>query len=125
MYTIGRVIVDGKPPAHDTPATSERILLDALSRCWPENARVKFLITPGGFVKSNRWPSTWSGKKAWESRPSDVVDLIGVAEGLVKRVVTKRVLAAASGTVLAEQDCTTTRPIRKVPEAGVIRGALN
>lgn len=97
--TIGRMIVEGKPIDEDRPRTCERMLLEVLSRRWPENTRVKFLITPGGVLTSSAWPSRWSGHKGWESRASDWSAFTGAAQAVLSRVVTRRVLAAASGKV--------------------------
>jgi hypothetical protein len=93
---IGRVVVQGKPPSD--LAAAEATLLDVLTRRWPPGARVKFLITPGGFVSSD-WPRAWSGRVSWQSRPTDVVDLVAAAERVINRVVTKRVLVAAADRV--------------------------
>jgi hypothetical protein len=93
IATIGRIVVQGPPPG--TPAAAEAALLDVFTRRWPSGARVKFFITPGGFVRSG-WPPTWSGHVSWQSRPTDVVPLIAAAERVVSRVVTARVLRAAA-----------------------------
>ena len=74
------------------------MLLEALGHHWTAGARVKFLITPGGFVRSG-WPHAWSGRMGWDSRPPDIGGLIAAAECVLRRVVTQRVLAAAAGKV--------------------------
>jgi hypothetical protein len=91
--SIGRVVVQGEPPRD--PAAAEATLLNIFTRKWPPGARVKFLITPGGFVSSG-WPCSWSGRVSWQSRPADLTELVATAERVINRVVTKRVLAAAA-----------------------------
>lgn len=90
---IGRIVIQGEPPGDS--AAAEATLLNVLTRRWPPGARVKFLITPGGFV-SSAWPRAWSGRVSWQSQPADLVDLVAAAERVVNRVVTRRVLGAAA-----------------------------
>lgn len=93
---IGRIVVQGENPGD--PAAAEATLLDVLTRRWPPGARVKFLIAPGGFVRSG-WPRNWSGYASWQSRPADIADLVTAAERVIRRTVTKRVFVAAAGKV--------------------------
>lgn len=74
------------------------MLLEVFTQKWQSGTSVKFLITPGGFVTAT-WPSNWSGDVSWQSRPCDVVPLIAAAEHTLKRVLTSRVLAAATRKV--------------------------
>jgi len=91
---IGRVVVNGETT--DDPAVAEAMLLEVLNERWPKDRHVRFLTTPGGFIRSG-WPRGWSGLTAWESRPKDVASLIPAAERVLNRVVTKRVRVAAKG----------------------------
>jgi len=95
---IGRIVVEGQTP--DDLEAVEELLLDALSHRWPEGAQPKFLLTPGGFIRTTM-PKTWSGASGWESRPRDLKAIIAAAERSVAKVVTARVLAAAQGRVRA------------------------
>jgi hypothetical protein len=45
----------------------------------------------------SEWPRDWSGRVSWQSQPADIVELVAAAELVLKRVITKRVLAAAAG----------------------------
>jgi hypothetical protein len=69
-----------------------------LEKEWPEKTRVKFLITPGGFV-SWPFPSGWRGGVGWASRPRDLEPLIDCATEALSRTLTSSVLAAAERKV--------------------------
>ncbi len=47
--SIARAIVRGVP---GNAARGERLLLEVLQHRWPDGLRVKFLVTPGGFVRA-------------------------------------------------------------------------
>jgi hypothetical protein len=89
--SIVRVVVQGQP-AHSPRAAGE-MLLEAFEK-WPAPGRVKFTITPGGFVRGD-FPSRWHGGIAWESSANDLDVLVRVAKPLVEACVTKKVLAVA------------------------------
>lgn len=89
---IGRIVVQGE--ISGDPEIAEAILFDLLTRLWPKDKHVKFLITPGGFVRSS-WPHEWTGCTSWNSRTADATELIANAESVINHVVTKRVLLAA------------------------------
>jgi hypothetical protein len=72
------------------------MLLAALGPHWPERAKAKFTITPGGFVHG-RWPGVWSGRSGWKSTEADIEPLVEEAERQLARVVTDRVYRAAQG----------------------------
>jgi hypothetical protein len=90
---IGRLIIH-EAPSGDADA-AEETLFDVFTRRWISGARVKFLITPGGFV-SAEWPRAWAGHVSWQSRPTDLVGLIAAAEPVINRVVSARILRAAA-----------------------------
>ena len=94
--TIVRVVSRGRTP--DDLGAAERILLDALGPRWPAGTRAKFLLTPGGFVRS-AWPRSFRGRTGWGSRRVDVRVLEEEAERRLAKVVTDRVYRAATGKV--------------------------
>ena len=92
---IGRIIVRDQP---QTPASGEAMLLKALTAKKWKKVRVKFLITPGGFVAGD-FPKSWSGGMGWNSKHTDMAMLTGLAYPILSQTVTKRVLSAARGKV--------------------------
>ncbi len=92
---IGRVVVRGQTA---DPVVGETLLLDVLRNKWPEGTRLKFLITPGGFVVAP-FPAKWHGGVSWNSRPVDLDALRVHAERVLSRTVTDRVLRAAEGKI--------------------------
>jgi hypothetical protein len=93
---IGRVVVRGRRTRD--PVEGEELLLDVLRNKWPNGARLKFLITPGGFVVSP-FPAKWHGGVNWNSRSADLGALRAHAEPVFWRTVTDRVLRAAEGKI--------------------------
>ena len=92
---IGRVVVHGQPGG---PADGEIMLLNVLTKRWPQGLHLKFLITPGGFVVAP-FPTRWRGGVSWNSRASDLDALRVHAERILLRTVTERVLRAAEGKI--------------------------
>ena len=92
---IGRGVVRGQS---GDPKDGEAILLDVLTKQWPKGLRLKFLITPGGFVVGD-FPTSWSGGIGWNSKTTDLKDLKKHASPTLSRTVTNRVLKAAAGKV--------------------------
>ena len=92
---IGRVVVRGQP---GDPDDGEAMLLDVLTKRWPKGLRLKFLMTPGGFVVG-RFPTSWSGGIGWNSKATDLYELEKHALPTLSRTVTSRVLKAATGKV--------------------------
>lgn len=88
---IGRVVVRGQP---GDPTEGETMLLDVLTKRWPQGLHLKFLLTPGGFVVAP-FPSTWRGGVSWDSRPSDLKALVQCAEDVLSRTLTEQVRKAA------------------------------
>lgn len=88
---IARLVVKGS--AGD-PAHGEAMLLDVLRNKWPAGQRVKFLITPGGFVVGT-FPNTVLDEVGWGSRPADFRLLRKHAEAVLRKTVTARVTRAA------------------------------
>ena len=90
---IGRLIVIRNSPG--TPTAAEEMLLKAFS-CWPKWFAADFLITPGGFLQcelSGDVPE----RTSWDSDKKDFPHLRKTAETFVKRVISSRLLAAATG----------------------------
>ena len=92
----GRVVVRGRRTRD--PVEGEKLLLDVLRNKWPNGTRLKFLITPGGFVVAP-FPAKWHGGVSWNSRPTDLDALRVHAEPVLWRTVTDRVLRAAEGKI--------------------------
>ena len=93
---IARLVVDGEAPR--TPTRAERTLFSCLTRHWPDGAFVHTLMTAGGFVQLEmQVPSTVH--KGWDSRPCDIKPFVAEAAGVVKAVLSKRVLKAMRGKV--------------------------
>jgi len=92
---IARVVVKGKP---GSPNQGEKMLLDLLRKKWPGGLHVKFLITPGGFVKAP-FPAPWTGNVSWESTPRDFGALLPIAGKALGGVLTTPVLEAAAGKI--------------------------
>ncbi len=61
---------------YESPGT---ILRQALTAYWPKEVRVKFLVTPGGFVWGE-FPRVGLSSGGWDSRDSDLPKLASVAE---------------------------------------------
>ena len=95
MACIGRVVVCGET---GDAVMGEKLLLDVLQNKWPEGTRLKFLITPGGFVAAS-FPAKWHSGVSWKSRRPDLDALQVHAEPVFWRTVTDRVLRAAKGKV--------------------------
>jgi hypothetical protein len=97
---IARVIIDG-PPIHKflngrrMEAAAERVLTRTF-RAWPSDQYAKFVITPGGFLKSEL-PAGLSGYSGWNSVSDDFSRIRAAAELTIRRVVTNRVLTSATG----------------------------
>ena len=92
---IGRVVVCGQPGA---PDDGEAMLLDVLTKRWPKGMKLKFVITPGGFVVG-QFPTSWSDGIGWNSMPTDLDALRKHANATLSRTVTDRVLKAADGKI--------------------------
>lgn len=92
---IGRVVVRGRP---SDPKNGEAMLLNVLTKSWPKGLRLKFLITPGGFVVGY-FPTNWTGGIGWNSKAADMEELKKHALRTLSRTVTSRVLKAAVGKV--------------------------
>ena len=92
LQLIARIVVHGKPAS--SLRAAREMLLEAFEN-WPISSRVKFTITPGGFVVGD-FPSRWSGGLAWDSSSDDLDALIRVAKPLLDACITKHVLAAAN-----------------------------
>ena len=104
VYTmIGRIIIDG-PPVHPPFVEGRemegvaRDLLSCAFESWPTDQQARFVITPGGFLKSDL-PSGLSGRSGWDSVAGDFALLQRAAEAVVRRVVSPRVLKLAKGKV--------------------------
>lgn len=97
---IARVVVRGTPTRRNSALGKSRtLLLEALRRLnRSETAGLKFLITPGGFVR-HEFPSEWSEPTGWNSRPADFAKLIAYAEPILGRVLTRQVCRAAAAKV--------------------------
>jgi hypothetical protein len=93
--SIARVIVRGVP---GNTARGERLLLEVLQHRWPDGLRVKFLVTPGGFVTAS-FPARWAGGVGWGSSRADLEVLKTHAKKTLARTVTDRVVRAARGKV--------------------------
>jgi len=93
--SIARIIVRGVP---GNAARGERLLLEVLQHRWPDGLRVKFLVTPGGFVRAP-FPAKWSGGVGWGSSRADLEVLKTYAKNALARTVTDRVVKAARGKV--------------------------
>jgi hypothetical protein len=91
---IGRVIVRGRPK---DSANREAMLLDVLRNKW-NGQRLKFLITPGGFVRTS-FPWRWSGGLGWNSARTGLDALRAHVELALRRVVTDHVRKAAERKV--------------------------
>lgn len=92
---IVRVVVDGR--AATSAHSASAMLLEAFGSRWPSSTRAKFTITPAGFVVGTLPP--WTGGVGWNSRPSDMQDLVAVAEPWLDLVMTPSVrLAVANKT---------------------------
>jgi hypothetical protein len=92
--TILRLVAKGRTP--DAAAAEQRMLLDAFKSRWPKGTRVKFVLTPGGFVRAS-WPRGLVAKTGWESRPRDAEAVIDHAAQVLAGVVTERLFDAATG----------------------------
>jgi hypothetical protein len=90
---IARVVVRA---ARLSTERAEERLLEVLTDRWPAGVTVKFLITPGGFVRTT-FPSRWSGGVGWVSRPADLKVLAAHAATALSKVVTPEVLKGAKG----------------------------
>ncbi len=84
-------VVRGQP---GDPTDGEAMLLDVLTKRWPQGLHLKFLITPGGLAVAP-FPPTWPGGVSWDSRPGDLKALVKRAEGVLSRTLTERVRMAA------------------------------
>jgi hypothetical protein len=80
-----------------TPTVAAARLHEVLAR-WPNGARARFLVTPGGFVRYP-FPDPWDGETGWRSRPEDLDALVVHAQAALSNVLTPRVLSAATGKV--------------------------
>ncbi len=99
---IARIILHGRPigdflSGEKMEKIAENILLDTF-KAWPPDYSARFLITPGGFVKSEL-PAGLSGRSGWNSFDDDVVLIRKAAEKVVRRVVTPNVLKHARNKV--------------------------
>jgi len=87
-HLIGRVVVRKPPPG---TVVAVRATLTRALRVWPPEARVKFLVCPGGLLRAP-WPSDWDGRKGWESA-GDLAPLIRNAQRALDRVLDSTLLA--------------------------------
>jgi hypothetical protein len=92
-FPIARVVVDGPPPRDALLA--EELLHMALAHGWPDGARSKFLITPGGFMLAP-WPVSWKGRTSWNSQHQDLAPILEAAEEELWKALTHRVLKLAA-----------------------------
>lgn len=93
-FPIARVVTQNWDDS--SPEWAEACLLRAIGKLGDE--RVKFLITPGGFVQAESTMS-WKGPAGWDSRASDLAVFTKSARSVVAETVTDKVLAAAKGCV--------------------------
>jgi len=97
---IARLVVDGEAPR--TPTRAERTLFSCLTRHWPDGAFVHTLMTAGGFVQLEmQVPNTVH--KGWDARPRDIKPFVAEAAGVVKAILSKRVLKGAIATGTGSQ----------------------
>lgn len=92
MPSIGRIVVKG--PARMSPAEGRRILKRTFGSHWPPGKKVKFLITPGGFLEIAARIRE-QGNCGWGSNVSDIKPFIAVAETQVKKMLPEDVIKAA------------------------------
>jgi hypothetical protein len=74
------------------------MLLDVLTKHWPQGLHLKFLITPGGFLVAP-FPRDWRGGVSWDSKPSDLNLLRVHAETVLWKALTEQVMKAAKGKI--------------------------
>ena len=84
--SLARLVCKGKTP--DAASALRKMLCDAVERL---PGPVKFLLTPGGFVRGD-FPPDWCGQSGWESTSKDARSLIDHAEKVLDQVVTPSVL---------------------------------
>ena len=99
---IARIVIDGHPigdflSGEKMEKVAENILLDTF-KAWPPDRSARFLITPGGFLKSEL-PAGLSGRSGWNSVDEDFALIQRAAEKVVRRVVTPNVLRHARNKV--------------------------
>ncbi len=82
---IGRVVTTTHCRALK-PKRARKLLAALFTENWPENTRLKFLITPGGFVEA-KFPADWSGKSGWKSRPEDFNKLLPYAKKILDKIL--------------------------------------
>jgi hypothetical protein len=123
---IVRVVCNGRTAGEASAA--ERILHDALTSKWPSGVKVKFVLTPGGFVRGPR-PRNRSGSRGWDSNPRELESLTRLAEQHLRRTLSDRVLRAARdkaevitvGIDLYEDDATPHAELVAVYDVGARR----
>lgn len=91
---IVRVVCNGRPPGD--PRAAERLLYELFTKRWPDGVHAEIVLTPGGFVQAG-FPEHWSGGIGWDSRTSDLTQLVKVAEPVLRRVLSERLQGAARG----------------------------
>lgn len=91
---IGRIVVKG--PAGFNPQKGRRFLTTVFQKHWPQNIEVNFLITPGGFLRTDI-DDRWSGNRGWDAKADDILAFVKWAQDSVKQMLTDQVFAAATG----------------------------
>jgi hypothetical protein len=92
---IGRVVTAREGFA---PDEGEHVMLGVLRKEWPHGLRLKFLITPGGFIQAP-FPKGWAGGRGWGSDAKDLKVLTAYAEKVLLRSTGREVLTAAKDKV--------------------------
>lgn len=98
---IARVIIDGPPIRGRRMEAAAESVLTRTFRAWPGEKYAKFVITPGGFLRTEL-PARLSGISGWDSVSTDFTRIRAAAEQSIRRVVTNRVLTSAPTGLHAE-----------------------
>ncbi len=91
---IGRVVICR--PDRTGPEAAACFLAETLDKHWPDGKRVKFLITPGGFLCVQKHGS-FAGRKGWNSTENDIRDFIATADAEIRKTAMRTVLTHARG----------------------------
>lgn len=116
---VGRVVLAGAAAKSLTPPGDS--LTTALKAMRRENVSVRYLVTPGGFLKVSI-EDTWRGEVGWTSSSPDMRPLHHAAEAAIARLVARLPSDAAESAQYATigVDVSTNSGMRHAPFAELV-----